>query len=122
MESFITKRYADYITNLQLQPSNLTCVPNPFQSGTNIKYQLRESSFVNISVFNLNGELIKVLTHQKQEACLPADGPINGRQGGQHLLKWNGLDNGGKPCKPGVYLISLSENGMYKNHVKIIKR
>ena len=109
MENFITKKHSDNIPNPQNPTSNLTCVPNPFQSKINIKYQLTESSFVNISLFSLNGELIKVLTHQKQE-------------GGKHVINWNGLDNDGKPCKPGVYFITLSENGMLKNHVKIIKR
>jgi len=54
-------------------------------------------------------ELIKSLTHQIQK-------------GGQYSIKWNGLGNGGKPCKPGVYLIVLSENGISTNPNKIIKR
>ena len=109
VESYITKRNSFYISNLQFQTQNLTCYPNPFQAAINITYQLKESAFVDISVFNLNGELIKVLTHHKQK-------------GGQQSLKWNGLANDAKPCKAGVYLITLSENEMYKNHVKIIKK
>ena len=99
------------ITNVQdikLKESKFKSFPNPFKTETNIKYQLTESSFVNISVFNLNSELIKVLTNQKQE-------------GGKHVTNWNGLDNGGKPCKPGPYLLTFKVNGIICKSIKIIK-
>jgi hypothetical protein len=51
---------------------------------------------------------MSVLTKQKQK-------------GGEHIIKWDGLDNGGKPCKPGPYLLTFKVNGMICKSTKIIK-
>ena len=106
--NFVEDPITQTTSNFELQTSNLTCSPNPFKSRTKIKYQLSESSFVNISVFNLNGELIKVLTHQNQDK-------------GTHSIKWDGVENSGNPCKPGIFMVKLEINGITSSSAKIIK-
>ena len=106
--NFIEDPITQTTTRTELPTSGLTCYPNPFQAAINITYQLKESAFVDISVFNLNGELIKVLTHHKQK-------------GGQQSLKWNGLANDAKPCKPGPYLLTFKVNEIICNSTKIMK-
>ncbi|MCD4729243.1 MAG: FG-GAP-like repeat-containing protein [Bacteroidales bacterium] len=88
--------------------NKLSYYPNPFNTELNIKYKIKESSFVENSVFNLSGELIRVLTNKQQK-------------GGNHLIKWDGLDYGGKPCKPGPYLLTFKVNGIICKSTKIIK-
>ncbi|MCD4665056.1 MAG: FG-GAP-like repeat-containing protein, partial [Bacteroidales bacterium] len=95
-------------SNFDHQTSNLTCYPNPFKTELNINYNLTESSFVDISVFSLSGGLIKVLTHKQQE-------------GEKYSLKWDGLDTGGKLCKPGAYLIYFMVNGKVSQSIKTLK-
>jgi hypothetical protein len=100
------------ITHTQKLKANsqqlLICYPNPFHSEININYQIKENSFVEISIYNLSGELIRVLTQQKQK-------------GGEYIIKWDGLDNGGKPCKPGPYLLTFKVNGNVHQTIKLIK-
>jgi hypothetical protein len=85
-----------------------SCYPNPFHSEINIKFQLNESSFAEIYVYNFKGELIIVLTHQQEK-------------GGNYSIKWDGLDDGGNPCKPGSYLLTFKVNGIGCKPIKIIK-
>lgn len=91
----------DPITNIKKptinEDSEVTYYPNPFYSEINIKYNIKESSFVEISVFSFSGELIRVLTSKQ-------------KKGGDHLIKWDGLNNGGKASKPDPYLLTFKVN------------
>ncbi len=80
--------------------------PNPFNPSTTISFDLVESSFVNIEVFNLKGQLVKTLVNRQVEA-------------GNQSVVWNGLDNNSKPCTSGVYFYRMSA-GKYQSTQKII--
>jgi len=88
--------------------SGIKCYPNPFQDETTFKFILKETSFAEISVFDLQGRFITCLINQKLE-------------GGTHFIKWRGLDNGGNPCKPGTYIAYLKVNGKICQSIKVIK-
>jgi len=82
--------------------------PNPFQDVTVFNFSLKETSIAELSVFDLNGKFITCLINQKME-------------GGTHLIKWRGLDNGNQPCKPGAFIAYLKVNGKICQSIKIIK-
>jgi len=42
--------------------------PNPFNPTTMISYQLPKSTFVNLSIYNVNGQLIETLVNKQQQA------------------------------------------------------
>jgi len=42
--------------------------PNPVKNKTTLKYELQESNIVNISVYNIYGNLVKVITNEVQSA------------------------------------------------------
>lgn len=71
--------------------------PNPFNTTTGIKYQLPENSEVTLRIYNLTGQLVKILIDQK----LPA---------GIYTVHWNGIDGQGKPVASGTYLYVLKAN------------
>ena len=56
----------DLIDNVML-PQNyyLTNYPNPFNSMTNISFQISESENVNISIYNMNGQLIETIVNEE---------------------------------------------------------
>ena len=67
--------------------------PNPFGISTMIRYELPKSSHVNLSVFDLNGRVVKVL--------------VNGnRSAGVHTIR---LDGGG--LAKGVYYYRMRVGG-----------
>ena len=86
----------------------LRCYPNPFQSETNIRFTIPEISFVNLSIYSLQGQFIECLINQE----------LNG---GTHTKKWRRLDTTGKSCNPGAYVACLKVNGRILHTTKIIK-
>jgi hypothetical protein len=85
-----------------------SCYPNPFHSEINLMFQLNESSFAEIFIHNLKGDLVKIITHQQEK-------------GGKLLIKWDGLDDNCNICKPSPYLLTFKVNGIDCKFTKIIK-
>ena len=68
--------------------------PNPFKtnSSTNIEVALKAGETGSISIYNLNGQLVR--TFEVNE--------------GSHTIAWNGKDNRGSACGSGIYFYKLS--------------
>jgi hypothetical protein len=72
-----------------------SCFPNPFSLATSIKFSLAEAAPVSLSIFDLEGRLVKrILTA--------------GLSAGTHRYDWDGTDAGAKPVSSGVYLYQLN--------------
>ncbi len=68
--------------------------PNPFNPMTSISYDLAQNGMVSLSIFDLNGKIIKNLVNEFQNA-------------GNHLLTWNGVNFAGEVVSAGLYLCVL---------------
>ena len=68
--------------------------PNPFNPSTTISYHLNMPRSVNISVYNIKGQLIKVLVNEGMEA-------------GNNSVVWNGDDTSGKSVSSGIYFYKM---------------
>ena len=77
--------------------------PNPFVENTNIQYQLKTPAQVTISVYDVQGNEIKVLVNRRQDA-------------GSYTENFNGKD-----LAAGVYFIKVSKDGAVKQTLKIVK-
>jgi len=74
--------------------------PNPFNPSTVIRFDLPESSQLNLTVFNVLGQEIRTLLDGVQPA-------------GTHSVEWDGRDAWGRDAASGVYLYKLcTEGGM----------
>lgn len=73
-------------------------VPNPFNPLTEISFDLGRSGHARLSVFDLRGQLVKVLT----DSDLPA---------GLHTARWDGNDATGRSVSSGSYLFRLEAAG-----------
>ena len=71
--------------------------PNPFNPSTTIEYDLPSEAIVTLKVFNLLGEEVASLVHDRQGQ-------------GRHVVYWNGTTSAGSTCSSGVYFVRL-ENG-----------
>lgn len=68
--------------------------PNPFLSETTIQYSLSDESSVLLKVYNLSGQEIKTLVHQKQPE-------------GLYSISWDGTSNSGNRINAGIYIYTI---------------
>ncbi|MBC8491221.1 MAG: T9SS type A sorting domain-containing protein [Candidatus Marinimicrobia bacterium] len=66
--------------------------PNPFNATTNIRYEISEKTFMNLSVFSVSGSHIQTLVNQSQPA-------------GKYTVHWNA-----ELLPSGIYFIRLESN------------
>lgn len=87
---FVTKLYPNY--------------PNPFNPETTIQYSLEAPGWVDISIYNIGGQLIRELKRGNENS-------------GRHSLIWNGRDNDDNAVATGLYYVRMRTN----NSTSIIK-
>jgi hypothetical protein len=69
-------------------------IPNPFNAGTQIRYELPQAGHVRLEIFNILGQRVALLVDEPQPA-------------GHHTFRWDGRDKGGQALASGVYLCRL---------------
>ncbi|MEZ4397807.1 MAG: FlgD immunoglobulin-like domain containing protein [Candidatus Krumholzibacteriia bacterium] len=72
--------------------------PNPFNPATSIRFNLPRNMAARLTIHDAAGHHVAVL----------ADGP---QAEGEHLVRWNGLDDAGRPQPSGLYLAVLETAG-----------
>ena len=81
--------------------------PNPFNPVTTISYQIEKNEFVDLSIFDLNGNLIKNIIHQHVNA-------------GPGIVNWDGKSNSGQNVSGGIYLYTLESSTFSKTKKMIL--
>ncbi|NOZ61987.1 MAG: T9SS type A sorting domain-containing protein, partial [Calditrichaeota bacterium] len=84
--------------------------PNPFNPETSIEYALPEPAQVTLSIYDINGHLVRKLVSGKQAA-------------GVHLAIWDGRDNAGAKVVSGIYFYhfkAVSKNQIFSKTNKMI--
>jgi len=69
--------------------------PNPFKNSTKIRYCISRPSEVSLSIYNLQGQLIKSLVGESKNA-------------GTHEVIWDKTGDNGSTATPGTYIYKLS--------------
>ena len=77
-------------TRFSLEPH----YPHPFNPATTLRYNLVEAGQVQLTVYNVTGQQIRVLADQTQEA-------------GAYRVEWDATDASGQQVAPGLYLYRL---------------
>jgi hypothetical protein len=80
--------------------------PNPFNPSTQIKFSLPTKSDVRLVVYNIAGQVVKVLV----------DEPL---RGGSYTATWDGRDQKNRVVASGIYLYRL-EAGKYSESRKMV--
>ena len=94
---------------LVLPPTEYTLeqnYPNPFNEQTMIAYNLPVDVSVEIAVFNLLGQKIRTLLHEKQKI-------------GEYQVQWNGRNDNGKQLPSGNYFYQIKTDN-YKAIKKMV--
>ncbi len=81
--------------------------PNPFNPVTNISYSIPEQAFVKLSIFDINGTLVKTLFEGDQPA-------------GRYHSVWNGENNSGMKVGSGVYFYRILANTFVQTRKMIL--
>ncbi|MFW6254995.1 MAG: T9SS type A sorting domain-containing protein, partial [Chitinivibrionales bacterium] len=82
--------------------------PNPFRGITAIRFELPEKSRVSLSIFNMQGRLIRRLI--TPENIIPA---------GSHSTHWDGKNDYGRPVGSGPFIYRFSGKNFRKTRVMI---
>jgi len=80
--------------------------PNPFNSNTNIRLAIPKSGQVNLTVFNIQGQLVRTII----------DGEL---QAGYHMFTWDGRSDAGELVGSGLYYY-LFRSSDYKSTKKMV--
>ena len=83
--------------------------PNPFYSSTMIRYNIPEYTKVRISVFDINGRLVKTLVNQNHHS-------------GQYSVEWNTRDELGVPLPEGMYIYQLKTASFVQSKKMMLAR
>jgi hypothetical protein len=72
--------------------------PTPFTGSTTLRYSLLRAGAVDLTVFDVQGRVIRTLVDGAREA-------------GEYSLVWDGRDDTGRRASPGLYLVRLRAEG-----------
>ena len=68
--------------------------PNPFNPITTLRYYVPEKILVRISIFDISGNLIKMLVNEVKNA-------------GFYSARWGAINNNSQPVSAGVYFYKI---------------
>jgi hypothetical protein len=88
----VDNQYVEYIHVVKI-------FPNPFFEFTSLSFSLSQSSYVELSIFNVRGQKIKTLL-------------ADSRSRGSYSVYWDGCDENGQMVPSGIYVYRFSTNYM----------
>ncbi|MFQ5640548.1 MAG: T9SS type A sorting domain-containing protein, partial [bacterium] len=83
--------------------------PNPFNPETVIQYQTPRGGQVELAIFNLLGQKVRLLVNEEQPA-------------GSYSVSWRGVDDLGNRVPSGVYVYRLTGGGVMRVKKMILLR
>lgn len=113
---FDTKEFTIFVDWLESVDDNTTIpkemvlhqnYPNPFNPETSIKYELSESSFVTLTIYDILGKEIKTLVREKKPS-------------GYYNIIWDGRNNNGIKVGSGLYLYKLIAGNFVKTRKMVL--
>ena len=88
--------------------------PNPFNPETWIPYQLSESAEVTVTIYTVNGELVRKLALGHKFAGIYESRP--------RAAYWDGKNSVGEPVASGVYFYTLTAGDFNATRKMLIKK
>lgn len=104
---------AEWQTNVEIKSGTLPAefelsqnYPNPFNPETTIKFNLKKSAHIKLTVYNMLGQKVKTLVNEKIMA-------------GSHIANWNAKDATGNMMTSGIYYYRI-ESESFKATKKML--
>ena len=83
--------------------------PNPFRDHTEITFNLTQTESIELTVYDVQGQVIRQLWHGMEQA-------------GKTAITWNGLDDAGKTVAAGTYFVQLSSKSIQDSMAMTVVR
>lgn len=83
--------------------------PNPFNPMTTVRYNLPETSIVEISIYNILGKKISTIVNETQQA-------------GVKEVIWNGTDDLGRAVSAGIYIYQIRAGEFIESRKMVLMR
>ena len=96
----------DYRNELPIPCNLYNNYPNPFNPSTTLQYDLSENSFVDVTIYDVFGNVVNNLVFANQTK-------------GFKSVQWNATNNDGQPVASGVYLYSIKAENFRKTKRRI---
>lgn len=95
-----------YLTGIEGEPlqearpisSQISIYPNPCKQSTTINYQLIKPEHVAINIYNISGQLVKIIVDAEKKV-------------GRYTILWNCMTDKGKRVSGGVYFCEMTSGG-----------
>ena len=81
--------------------------PNPFNPITNLKYELSNDSFVNLTVYDIMGNEIRNLVNASQSS-------------GHKSIQWDATNNIGETMPSGFYIYKIQVNDLFETKKMVL--
>lgn len=81
--------------------------PNPMSSGTQIGFELPQAGAVELSIYSLDGRLVRTLVAEERAA-------------GRHSVAWDGSNEAGRKVSSGAYFYRLRAPGCEESRRMIL--
>ena len=90
--------YVDKATGLiRHNQEEIKCYPNPFSESIIIQLPMGNNKKENIlEIYDISGKIVKTINTI------------------ENTITWNGKNNGGQKCEPGIYFLKLKDNNLTK--------
>ena len=85
---------------------NIINYPNPFNPVTSLRYDLSEDELVNITIYDMLGNVVNNLVYTNQSS-------------GYKSIQWNATNNKGAPVSAGLYLYTI-QAGKFRQTKKMV--
>lgn len=93
----LSENFTRHFQKIPTLPSSyglLRNYPNPFNPGTWISYELPKVSDISLTIYNLQGQQVRMLLLGQQQA-------------GFYRVAWDGTDTSGRSVSSGIYLVRM---------------
>lgn len=94
--------------NIGKNDFSATAFPNPLTENTTIQYDLPETGFVNVSIYNLSGQKLETLVDARENQ-------------GNHQIQWTPKQTASPKTTSGVYICKITASGKNKVLKLILK-
>ena len=83
--------------------------PNPFNPVTTLRYEVPRKSYINITIFDILGNVVSDLVSSNQTACYKS-------------IQWNATNDRNEPVSAGLYLYTIQAGEFRKTKEMVLLR